>query len=134
MFVTFGYLGLTSPHNKHIMSLPIALGFVYFPPESATYNCLREDYILKLEGDIARMKDEYMILVCGDMNAGCTEIDDWCMDIIGSEDPTEKDFINDMERWPYAWNSHIVSKDKGKVNKYGKSLIGLCKGLGIRMF
>ena len=68
-----------------------------------------------------------MILVCGDRNATWAELDDSYMDSIGSEDPNEKDAINDMERWPYAWNKHRVSKDKVKVNKYGKSLINLSK-------
>ena len=114
--------------------MPIALAFVYFSPDGSVYNAERDDYFQLLERDIAQFKDDYCILICGDMNARCAELDDMCSNVEGSDSPVWYDgYINcNNEYWPPEFNRKRVAEEV-TINTFGRCLIDVCKGSSLRI-
>ena len=112
----------------------VAICYVYFAPEGSTYNCTKDDYFVTLEDDIAHFKDEYMLLICGDMNARCRDLDDRCISINGTDQPHQHYQLTQADSWwPESFTHARETVDKGKPNTYGKSLIDTCKSVNMRM-
>jgi hypothetical protein len=113
--------------NKHVM-----LGAVYFPPEGSTYNCNKEDYYDMLENDILQFNSCAPTVICGDFNARTESINDNCISALGSDAP-DSIHQNLYECIPKGLCKERRSEDKGRINKYGKKLIELCKATGVRI-
>jgi exonuclease III len=117
---------------------PIALATVYFPPEGSTHNCDKEDYFCRLEHDCARLRDDFHIAICGDLNARTTNISEIPLDVIGTEGDLENLTNNNgcenyQKEFPDHFNIERVSQDMKTVNEYGKKLIEMCKACNMRI-
>jgi hypothetical protein len=73
---------------------PLAIGFVYFPPEGSTQILPSSDLFQQLEEDIVNLSRKYHTLLIGDFNAHTNTHLEYLPPVEGSEAPSQD--MNDM--------------------------------------
>jgi hypothetical protein len=116
---------------------PIALATAYFPPEGSTHNCNKEDYFNRLEQDCSRLKGDFHIAVCGDLNARTADLSDIPLDAMGTDGDLENlvnnnGYANCVKEFPEYLSFRRMSQDM-KSNEYGKKLLDFCKACSLRI-
>jgi hypothetical protein len=119
---------------------PLAIATCYFPPIGSTHNCDKEDYFNKLEIDCAKLKENFHIIACGDLNARIMTTTDIPMSITGTEGDLENLLTQNIESsefghdsFPEYMKAPRVSQDMTRSNEYGTKLLEFCKGSSMRI-
>jgi hypothetical protein len=114
-------------------SKALAFCIVYFPPEGASCNSIRNYYFDVLQNDILLYKSKFDVLLMGDYNARTEDLNDFNVHVDngGTENPFEESL--EADTFPVTFCNSRISQDSGNANKYGRKLIEVCKSMNIRI-